>query len=406
MLHPIDVADDLMTEVKHSYAAANIDTLPITMERGNGAYVYDSEGKSYIDMLTGIAVLNFGHGHPRLVQALKQQADTLAVMPRIFENKPLNALLKKACTLCHMDQGLPINGGVEAVETAIKLIRKWAYTVKNIAEDQAEIITCDDSFHGRTVTAISMSTVAKYKAHFGPLTPGMTSIPFNDIEAFKRSINKNTAAFLVEPIQGEAGVIIPDAGYLKQCEKLCKENNVLFILDEIQTGLGRTGKNFAMEHENLNPDGILLGKALGGGLLPISLFLGKSHLMGVIQPGEHGSTLGGNPLASAVAHEALNLLIEENLAEHAANLGDYFLAQLKTIKSNAILAVRGKGLFIALDINTAIISSNEVVKRLVAAGLLSLNTRNKSIRLLPPLNITKDEIDQAFMIIKKVFAEW
>ncbi len=390
-------------ETSNQYGATNITPYPLVASKGEGVYLYDSNEKKYIDMVSGISVLNFGHHHPRLMNALISQATQIAIVPRVFHNKPLALLMKIACESCGMDQALPMNTGVEAVETAIKLARKWGYTVKQIPNNKADIITCDNSFHGRTIAAISSSSVSKYKENFGPLTSGFVSIPYNDVEALEKAINQNTAAFIVEPIQGEAGVIIPDAGYLKKCETICKKNNVLFIVDEIQTGMGRTGKLLGLQHEDISPDGILLGKALGGGLLPISLFLAKKHLMEVIQPGEHGSTFGGNPLASFVAYEAIITLLEENLSQNAAILGDYFIKKLKEIKSSAIIEVRGVGLLIAIEIDTNKFQSNHICEKLIEAGLLGLNTRNKIIRLMPPLVITKQQIDDAIEIIQHVF---
>ncbi|MCP3680387.1 MAG: ornithine--oxo-acid transaminase [Gammaproteobacteria bacterium] len=338
---------DLITATDY-YCATNVAPYPLVISKGEGSYVYDFNGKPYIDMLTGIAVGNFGHGHPRLLKALTEQATKLTTLSRLFYNEPLHQLLERICPLTGMDKALPMNSGAEAVETAIKVARKWAYTVKGVAPDEAEIIVCNDNFHGRTIATISMSSVDKYKDNFGPLTPGFKQIAFNDSVALEQAITPNTAAFIVEPIQGEAGIAIPDKGYLQACQKLCKENNVLFIIDEIQTGMGRTGKLLASQHEEIEPDGILLGKALGGGMLPISLFLAKAPILGVIQPGDHGSTFGGNPLASFVAFEAINVLIEENLCQQSAELGQYFLDQLKTIKSPIINEVRGKGLFMLL----------------------------------------------------------
>ena len=391
--------------LNRTYGASNAAPCPLVITEGNGIYLTDSKGKTYVDMVSGISVLNFGHKHPRLLKALLAQANKIAILPRLFHSEPLCNLLKAACELCKMDKALPMNSGTEAVETAIKIARKWAYTVKQVPNDEANIIVCDNSFHGRTVTAISMSSVSKYKKHFGPLTPGFLSIPFNDPEALSQSITKNTAAFIVEPIQGEAGVILPNDDYLKKCAAICKKNNVLFILDEIQTGMGRTGRVLASEHEDIHPDGILLGKALGGGLLPISLFLAKDGVMQVIKPGEHGSTFGGNPLASAVAYEAIQVLQDENLSQNAFELGTYFLDQLKKISTAAILEVRGKGLLIGIELDTNIIESKTVVEMLLANGLLSINTQNKVIRLLPPLTTTRQQIDDALEIIKRVFSQ-
>lgn len=386
-----------------AYSAGNVAQYPLTISDGDGIYVYDLKKNKYIDLVSGISVVNFGHKHPRLVAALIEQVNKIAIVPGLFYNEPLPKLLKSACELCAMDKALPMNSGAEAVETAIKISRKWAYTVKQVPRDRANIIVCDNSFHGRTVTVVSMSSVAKYKEHFGPLTPGFISIPFDDPEALSHAITKNTAAFIVEPIQGEAGVIVPGEGYLKKCAEICKKNNVLLIIDEIQTGMGRTGKALAFQHESIQPDGVLLGKALGGGLLPISLFLAKNELMQVINPGEHGSTFGGNPLASFVAYEAIEVLKDEKICQNVSGIGLYFLNQLKKIKNPAICAVRGKGLLIAIELDTAVVKSQTVFEKLLKQGLLSINTRNKVIRLLPPLIITKQQIDDVLEIIQHVF---
>ena len=384
------------------FGAGNIIPAPIVMTEGSGVYVYDSSGKAYIDMMSGISVLNFGHGHPGLLKALTKQAHKISIMPRLFHNQPLAQLMQHACELTDMDKALPMNSGAEAVETAIKYCRKWACSNKGVADGQAEIIVCDNSFHGRTVTTISLSSTAKYKQGFGPLTPGFKSIPFNDVAALEQAITPNTAAFMIEPIQGEAGIIIPDDGYLSACEKLCKENNVLFILDEIQTGMGRTGKFLASQHEKIKPDGIMLGKALGGGLLPISLFLATEDLMEVVKPGEHGSTFGGNPLAACVANEALTILNDDNLPQHAVTMGSYFVKQLHGLQSNAISEIRAKGLLIAIELNESVISSQQLSKQLLQEGLITINTRNNTLRLLPPLTIQQQQIDEAINIIKNV----
>lgn len=390
---------DLIKNIE-THIAANTTPYPLAISHGDGLYVFDFADKAYIDMVSGIGVVNFGHNHPRLVSALTEQAQKIAIVPRLFHNKPLSQLLTQICALTNMDKAIPMNSGAEAVETAIKVIRKWAYTVKNIPIDQAEIIVCDNSFHGRTVTTVSMSICNQYKNYFGPLTPGFKSIPFNNTAALEKAITANTAAFLIEPIQGEAGIIIPDKGYLKACERICKQHGVLLIIDEIQTGIGRTGKLLASQHENIEPDGILLGKALGGGLLPISLFLAKNQLMNVIKPGDHGSTFGGNPLASFVAYTAINTLLEEKLCENATKLGTYFLEQLKKIENPAIKSVRGKGLMLALEIDPAVISHHLLVKKLISNGFLSIATRNNTIRLLPPLTINQQQVDAAITILK------
>lgn len=382
------------------YGANIISPIPITIVKGEGVYVFDDMGKKYIDMATGISSVNFGHNNPKIIKVAFEQMNKISVIPRLFNNEPLAKFLEKACSLTNMDKAIVMNSGAEAIETAIKVIRKWAYVKKNIPENLAEIITFDNSFHGRTITAISTSSNPVYKSKFGPMTKGFISVPFNNLEALKQAINKNIAAIIIEPIQGEGGVVIPDDGYLFECQKICKENNILFILDEIQTGMGRTGKNFAKEHYNLDPDGITLGKSLGGGILPVSLFLGKNHVMDVLQPGDHGSTFGGNPLASAIAYKALSILEEENLAENAEFLGKFFVKELRKINSKYIQEIRVKGLFIALQIYPDYFE--DFYCELLNLGVLAVKTRNNSIRLLPPLTITKKTIIEALEIIKEL----
>lgn len=391
---------DSLTIEKH-YGATHIAPYPITLTEGEGIYLHDSKGNKYIDMVSGISVVNFGHKPSKLVDALVQQANKIAIVPRLFHNEPVCQLMQLACEQCQMDKAIPMNSGAEAVETAIKVARKWGYVEKKIPDNQAEILFCNDNFHGRTITAISASSIDKYKDNFGPLTPGFKCIPFNNAAALEAAITPNTAAFIVEPIQGEGGVIIPDDGYLKACEAICKKHNVMFILDEIQSGMGRTGKLLAAQYETVNPDGILLGKALGGGLLPISLFLAKDHLMQVIKPGEHGGTFGGNPLASFVAYNALKQLLETDILNNTIQVGTYFIEKLKTIKSDAIKEVRGRGLFIAIELeeNT---TCAEIFEKFLKKGLLSIATRNNCIRLLPPLIITKAQVDEAMKIIQSV----
>ncbi|APC97066.1 ornithine--oxo-acid transaminase [Francisella frigiditurris] len=382
------------------YGANIIASTPITIVKGDNAYVYDDLGKKYIDMATGISSVNFGHNNPKILEALFKQVNKISIVPRLFHNEPLAKLLKKACSLTNMDKAIVMNSGAEAIETAIKVIRKWGYVKKQIPEDSAEIITFNNSFHGRTITAIGTSSNPAYKAKFGPMPKGFISIPFNDLEALKKAITKNTAAIIIEPIQGEGGVVIPDNEYLYKCQEVCKKNNVLFILDEIQTGMGRTGKNFAKEHYNLDPDGMTLGKSLGGGVLPISLFLSTNEVMEVLQPGDHGSTFGGNPLASAIAHKALTILEEDNLAKNAEFLGNFFVNELEKINSKYIQEIRAKGLFIALQIYPEYFENFH--QELLKLGVLAVKTRNNSIRLLPPLTISKETIVKAVKIIKSI----
>jgi ornithine--oxo-acid transaminase len=388
-----------LIELEKRYSPDLFKSAPIVITRGQGAMVYDLNDKPYLDMMSAISVANFGHGHPRLLQALCTQAGKIGMTSRLYHSETLGMFLQRACDLTGMDQAIPLNSGTEAMETAIKAARKWAYSRKGVEEDQAEIIVCEGNFHGRTITVISASTENKYKEKFGPLTPGFKIIPFNDCEALTAAITPRTAAFIVEPVQGEAGVIVPNPGYLRQCQAICAQHRVLFICDEIQSGLGRTGKILAGEHEQVRPDGVLLGKSLGGGLLPVSLFLGQRELMSAFSPGDHGSTFGGNPLAAAVAYEALNVLVEEQLCENAKAMGDYFLKKLNDLKSPLIKSVRGQGLLIGLEINTDLITVSDFCAKLAEKGLLTINTRNRVIRLLPPLNITSQQIDSAVAIL-------
>ena len=389
-------------QLEKRYAAHNYNPLPVVLTRGSGIHLWDEDGKTYIDMMGAYSAVSHGHCHPRLVAALTDQASKLAVPSRAYYTDKLGPFLEKACHMTGMPKALPMNSGAEAVETAIKAARKWAYTVKGVPSGKAEIIACNGNFHGRTITVIAMSTEPQYRFGFDPFAPGFLHIPYNDIEALETAITPNTAAFLVEPIQGEAGIIVPAPGYLKQCAEICRRHNVLLICDEIQTGLGRTGKLLASEYEAVKPDGLTLGKALGGGLLPVSLFLAREDVMDVFRPGDHGSTFGGNPLACAVGLEALKVLEEEKLIENAANLGPYFVDQLKKIHPSVVTDVRGKGLFVGIAIDPARVSARAVCIKLMEAGVLSKETHETVVRLAPPLIIKKEEIDEAVEIINKV----
>lgn len=382
------------------YSANNYRPLPVTLVKGKGIYLWDDEGKKYIDMMSAYSAVSFGHCHPKLVSVLTEQAQILSVLSRAFHNDKLESFLKYACELTGQQKALPMNSGAEAVETAIKAVRKWAYTVKGVPKDKAEIIVCDGNFHGRTTTIISFSSEPQYQYGFGPLTPGFKNIPYGDADALATAITPNTAAFLVEPIQGESGIHIPPPGYLKKCAEICAKNNVLLICDEIQTGLGRTGKMLASEHEGVKPDGITLGKALGGGMLPVSLFLSKKSVMDVFTPGDHGSTFGGNALAATVGLAALELLMNENLVSRSKELGDYFLKELLRISSPLIKEVRGKGLFIGIEINTTDLTAYDVCIQLMKDGLLTKDTHQTVIRLCPPLVITCEQLDDAVTIIR------
>jgi ornithine--oxo-acid transaminase len=382
------------------YAASIITPFNINIVKGEGSYVFDEADNKYIDMATGISSVNFGHKNNKILTAMTKQLNKISIVPRLFYNEPLAQLLEKACTMTNMDKAIVMNSGAEAIETAIKVIRKWGYVEKKIPDNLAEIITFDNSFHGRTITAISTSSNEAYKKQFGPMSKGFKSIPFDDLCALKKSINKNTAGIIIEPIQGEGGVVLPTKNYLLACQEICKQNNILFILDEIQTGMGRTGKNFAKDHYGLDPDGITLGKSLGGGVIPISMFLGKNKMMKVLNPGDHGSTFGGNPLASAVAYEALCILEDDNIAKKSMDSGNFFQDQLQKINSLYIKEIRGKGLFIAIEIFPE--HFDEFYKQLLDFRVLSVKTRNHTIRLMPPLNINKKTILEAIDKIKMI----
>jgi len=392
-------------EQENQFCAHNYNPIPVVLTRARGIYAWDNSGLRYMDMMSAYSAVSFGHTHPRLVSALTTQLTQLTVVSRAFYTDKLAPFLEKACELSGMDKALPMNTGAEAVETAIKAARKWAYKVKGVAKDKAEIITCDGNFHGRTVTIVSFSSEEQYKDGFGPLTPGFQNIPFGNADALEKAITPNTAAFLVEPIQGENGIIVPPEGYLKKCEEICRKNNVLLICDEIQTGLGRTGKLFAYEYDNIKPDGLILGKALGGGLLPVSMFLANNEVMDVFTPGDHGSTFGGNPLAAAVGLEALKLTVEKQMPDHSATLGEHFKNELLKIDSPMIKEVRGKGLFIGVEIDDKYTSARNVCEVLMGKGILSKETHDTVVRFAPPLIITKAEIDKAIEIIKSTLSE-
>jgi len=392
-------------DLEAQYCAQNYRPLPVVLVRGEGVYVWDDTGKKYLDMMSAYSAVSHGHAHPRLVRLVQEQVATLNIVSRAFYTDKLGLFLERVCELTGQDMALPMNTGAEAVETAIKAARKWAYTVKGVARDKAEIITCNGNFHGRTIAIIAMSDEPQYQEGFGPFPPGFRRVDYGDIDALKAAINENTAAFLVEPIQGEGGIIVPPQGYLKAAEQLCREHNVLLIADEIQTGLGRTGKVLACEHDDVHPDGLILGKALGGGILPVSMFLARRDVMEVFKPGDHGSTFGGNPLAASVGLEALNILIEDNLAEHSAEMGEYLLAELATIDSPLIKDLRGRGLFIGIEIEPSLATAREVCEALMDRGLLSKETHDTVVRLTPPLVIRKTEIDWAITQIRAVLIE-
>jgi ornithine--oxo-acid transaminase len=392
-------------DLEARYCAQNYKPLPVVLTRGEGVYVWDEAGKKYLDMMSAYSAVSHGHAHPRLVRLVREQVTRLSVVSRAFYSDKLGPFLERICTLTGQDMALPMNTGAEAVETAIKAARKWAYTVKGVASNKAEVIACSGNFHGRTIAIVTMSDEPQYQDGFGPFPDGFRIVEYGDIGALEAAINKNTAAFLVEPIQGEGGIILPPAGYLKAAEQLCRKHNILLLVDEIQTGLGRTGKMLASEHENVKPDGLMLGKALGGGILPVSAFLARREVMQVFTPGDHGSTFGGNPLAAAVGLEALNILVEERLAERSAEMGDYLLAELAAIKSPLIKDLRGRGLFIGIEIDAELAEAREICEALMQQGVLSKETHATVVRLAPPLIISKAVIDWAVTRIRAVLQE-
>lgn len=390
-------------EREQRYGANNYSPLPIVLTRGQGVYVWDDAGNRYLDMMSAYSAVSHGHCHPALVKALVEQAQQLNIVSRAFYTDKLGVFLKRICELTGFDRALPMNTGAEAVETALKAARKWAYTVKGVPKDKAEIIACAGNFHGRTITIVGMSTEPQYKAGFGPFPAGFNVIPYGDASALEKAITPHTAAFIVEPIQGEGGIHVPPLGYLKACADICKKHNVLMICDEIQTGLGRTGKLLACEYENIKPDAIVLGKALGGGLLPVSLLLTRQEVMDVFTPGDHGSTFGGNPLAAAIGKVALDVLIEEKLIERANEMGEYFRTQLKTISSPLIKEIRGRGLLIGVEIDASYPARN-ICLALLKHGILTKETHQTVIRIAPPLIITKEQVDTVIAAFKTVFA--
>jgi ornithine--oxo-acid transaminase len=398
-------ADVVLMERSDDVCARNYDPLPVTLVRGLGVHVWDDSGRQYIDMMSAYSAVSHGHSHPRLLAALIEQAQRLAVVSRAFNTDRLAPFLRRACELTGMPMALPMNSGAEAVETAIKAARKWSYQVKGVAEDDCEIVACEDNFHGRTLGAIALSTEAQYRDGFGPFMPGVRIIPFGDAGALERVITPNTAAFVVEPIQGEAGIRVPTAGYLSQCAEICRRHRVLLLVDEVQTGLGRTGRMLACQHEDVVPDGLILGKALGGGLLPVSLFLAQREVMQVFTPGDHGSTFGGNPLAAAVGLAALDALVDEGLIERSAHLGEHLLSGLSAIRSPLIREVRGKGLWCGVDFDPALIRGREVAERLLHKGILTKETHDTVIRFAPPLIIDAEQIDWAVDRFREVVQE-
>jgi ornithine--oxo-acid transaminase len=384
-----------LAKLEARFGAENYAPLPVTIVRGDGVYLWDETGRRYLDMMGAYSAVSFGHCHPRLVKALTAQARRLDTISRAYFSDRLGPFLARACELTGFDAALPMNGGAEAVETALKAARKWAYKVKGVPSDQAEIIAADGNFHGRTIAIVGFSSTAQYRDGFGPFPPGFKLVPFGDASALAAAITPNTAAFLVEPIQGEGGINVPPPGYLAEVARICRAKNVLLLCDEIQSGLGRTGRLLACQHEGVVPDGVMLGKALGGGLLPVSLFLARRELMQVFGPGDHGSTFGGNPVAAAVGLAALDTLVDERLVERAATTGAHLLDRLASIRNPIVREVRGRGLFAGVEIDRDMASAGSVVRRLLQAGVLTKDTHRNTIRFAPPLTIDEQQIDWA-----------
>jgi len=389
-------------EIEEKYGARNYHPLDVVLERGEGVWVFDVEGNRYLDCLSAYSAVSQGHVHPKILKALTDQAAKITLTSRAFRNDQLPLFYKELSDLTDYEMSLPMNSGAEAVETAIKVARKWAYRVKGIPRYQAEIIVASGNFHGRTISIITFSTEDFYREDFGPFTPGFKVVPYGDIEAISKAITPDTAAVMLEPIQGEAGVIIPPLGYLEKTREICRQNNILFIADEIQTGLGRTGKLFACQHENVRPDITIIGKALSGGFYPVSAILADEEILGLIRPGEHGSTFGGSPLAAAVARASIKVIIEENLIENSRILGEYFLEQLEEIPSPHVKEYRGKGLLIGVELKPEAQGARRFCEALLNEGILAKETHESTIRFAPPLTIDKETIDWALTRIRRV----
>jgi len=387
-------------------SAHNYNPLPLVLEKGKGIWVWDTDGNKYMDCLSAYSAVNQGHCHPKIIEAMTSQAQKITLTSRAFHNDQIGPFLEKLCHMAKMDKALPMNTGAEAVETAIKAVRKWGYEVKGVKDNQAEIIVVRNNFHGRTIAAISMSSEPDYKKNFGPFTPGLKLINFNDLPALEQAIGPNTVALILEPIQGEAGIIIPDEGYLTKAQTICKKNNVLFVLDEIQTGLGRTGKLFCFQHEpHVSPDILIVGKALSGGVYPVSAILSSHDIMDVFTPGIHGSTFGGNPLGAAIGLAALKVIEDEKLAERSHLLGDYLMRKLQLIQTNKITEIRGKGLFIGIELDKALGGARAYCEALMKRGVLCKETHDHVIRLAPPLVIENEDIDWLTDIIAEVLMD-
>ena len=392
-------------DLENRYSAHNYAPLPVVLARGSGAHLWDTSGRRYVDMMSAYSAASHGHAHPRILEALAAQAGRLAVPSRAYFNDRLGPFLAELCKLTGLDAALPMNTGAEAVETAVKAARKWGYKVKGVPDGRARILVFAGNFHGRTTTIVGFSDDAQYRDGFGPFTPGFTLLPYGDLGAVQKAMDGDVVAILVEPIQGESGIIVPPEGYLRGLEKLCREHRALLMCDEIQSGLGRTGKLFAFEHEGVRPDVVIVGKALAGGYYPVSAILADDEVMGVFHPGDHGSTFGGNPLGCAVAREALAVLVDEKMIENSATLGRYFLEQLRELESPAIKEVRGRGLWIGLELTKQAGGARRYCEALKAQGLLCKETHVDTIRFAPPLCITRDELDWANERIRTVFSD-
>jgi ornithine--oxo-acid transaminase len=383
-------------DLERKFGVHNYDPLPVVLTRGEGCHVWDTDGKRYLDMMSAYSAVSHGHAHPRLLRAMQAQAAQLGIVSRAFYSDRLGLLLKKACEMTGMDKALPMNTGVEAVETALKAARKWAYEVKGVPDDTAEVIVCRGNFHGRTIAAVGMSSESAYRKHFGPFPPGFRMIEYGDAPALEKAITPHTAAFLVEPIQGEGGIVVPPDGYLAECAKICRDNNVLLFCDEIQTGLGRTGRLLASDYDGVKPDGLILGKALGGGLYPVSMLLARHEILDLFKPGEHGSTFGGNPLAAVIALEALNILEDDKLVENSRAMGETLRKALRKLNSPLITDVRGKGLLVGMEIDDSKASARAVCEQLMKNGVLTKEAHETVVRLAPPLIIDQPLMAWAF----------
>ena len=390
--------------LEKTVAAANYDPLPVVLTEAKGVWASDAQGRRYLDMMSAYSAVSLGHGHPRILNAMMEQASKLAVTSRAYHTELLGPFLERLVQIAGLDMALPMNTGAEAVETAIKAARRWGYRTKKIARDRAEIIVADNNFHGRTTTIVGFSSDESYREGFGPFSGGFRLVPFGDASAVEAAITENTCAVLMEPIQGEAGIVVPPEGYLRELRALCDRHNILLILDEVQSGLGRTGRWFAHQHEEIRPDGLILGKALGGGVYPVSAFVATRELMSVFNPGSHGSTFGGNALAARIGLEALAIIEEEHLVERSAEMGRYLLDRLRAMRSNIVKEVRGRGLWVGVEVDPNVVSARAVCDALLQNGVLSKDTHGTVLRFAPPLTISRDEIDWGMERIERVFA--